>query len=472
MTRFYKVLFVLALSTGISITLNAQQNLVYNHYFLNPYLYNPSYIAPNGYSELYMNYRKQWAQFNGAPTTATLNLQLPINYKMGFGLNLYNDQAGVLQTNSAMASFAYQVYLGKSTTELHRLGFGLSAGVTINNINLNKVDDPSDPSLTDNNSSSVDGQFGINYQYNNLKIGFALPRLFVSHLVSENGFNTPKLDQLNHTISTISYNFKLSQRMAFEPFFLYRTSEGVKGQFEATGVLKLDNLVWGGASYRQNYGPAGFLGFNLKDKLKVGYAYEFAPEQTTGFGNGSHEIQVILRIGKKKRERPAAEVKQEPDQQLATQPAVQENKNEKPEPKPEEKVETKPLTEPVTKPVVEQPVQEKPTVTEEPKEEPKVEQPKEAEKEKIVTLTGRDLRPGHYVVVGVFRSNQNALNHMNNLKKEGYPNVTVSYSATKQYYYVHMGNLANVEEAAKLRDQYRKETKTSLRDCWVLSIDE
>ena len=257
--------------------------------------------------------------------------------------------------------------------------------------------------------------------------------------------------------------------MAFEPFFLYRTSEGVKGQFEATGVLKLDNLVWGGASYRQNYGPAGFLGFNLKDKLKVGYAYEFAPEQTTGFGNGSHEIQVILRIGKKKRERPAAEVKQEPDQQLATQPEVQENKNEKPEPKPEEKVETKPVTEPV----VEQPVvEEKPVVTEESKVEQPAESEKEPEKEKIVTLTGRDLRPGHYVVVGVFRSNQNALNHMNNLKKEGYPNVTVSYSATKQYYYVHMGNLANVEEAAKLRDQYRKETKTSLRDCWVLSIDE
>jgi len=142
-------------------------------------------------------------------------------------------------------------------------------------------------------------------------------------------------------------------------------------------------------------------------------------------------------------------------------------------------------TKPVTEPVVEQPVvEEKPVVTEESKVEQPAESEKEPEKEKIVTLTGRDLRPGHYVVVGVFRSNQNALNHMNNLKKEGYPNVmnnlkkegypnvTVSYSATKQYYYVHMGNLANVEEAAKLRDQYRKETKTSLRDCWVLSIDE
>jgi type IX secretion system PorP/SprF family membrane protein len=468
MTRFYSaLLFVLVVA---SFSVNAQQNLVYNHYFLNPYLYNPSYIAPSGYTELYMNYRKQWAQFDGAPTTATLNLQLPINYKMGFGVNLYNDQAGVLQTNSAMMSFAYQVYLGKSTTDLHKLGFGMSAGVTMNNINLSKVDDPSDPSLTDNNTSSVDGQFGINYQYNNLKIGFALPRLFVSRIVSENGFNTPQLDQLNSTISTISYNFTLSPRLAFEPYFLYRTSEGVEGQFEGAGVLKIDNLLWAGGSYRQNYGPAGFLGFNLKDKLKVGYAYEFAPEQTTGLGNGSHEVQVILRIGKKKRERPVA-ANEEPIEQPNTQPQVQENKNEKPEPKPEEKAEVKPVTE---QPIVEQPIveQKEEKVAEKPVVETKTEAPKaEADKEKITTISGRGLRPGHYVVVGVFRSNQNALNHMNNLKKEGYSNATVSYSETKQYYYVHMGNLPSLEDAASIRDQYRKETKVNLRDSWVLHVE-
>jgi len=474
MMRFYKAIYLITICIAASFSLKAQQNLVYNHYFLNPYLYNPSYIAASGYSELLMNYRKQWAQFNGAPTTATLNLQLPLNHKMGLGLNLYNDQAGVLQTNSAMASFAYQVYLGKSTAELHRLGFGLSAGVTINNINLDKVDDPSDPSLTDNNSTSVDGQFGINYQYKNLKIGFALPRLFVSHIVSENGFNTPKLDQLNNTITTISYNFSLSPRLAFEPFFLYRTSEGVSGQYEITGVLKLDDLLWGGASYRQDYGPAGFLGFNLKNKLRVGYAYEFAPQQTTGLGNGSHEVQVILRIGKKKYERPT-QSENEPDEQLATQPALQEAKNEKPEPKQEEKAKVDPVTE---QPVVEEKIEEKPVIEPkeetvevvEPKTEPKPEP--EPEKEKIITLSGRDLKPGHYVVVGVFRSNHNALSYMNNLKREGYSNVTVAYSATKQYYYVHMGNLATVEEAAQIRDKYRKDTKSNFRDTWVLTVPE
>ncbi|KXK31409.1 MAG: membrane protein [Bacteroidetes bacterium OLB12] len=131
MMRFYKAIYLITICIAASFSLKAQQNLVYNHYFLNPYLYNPSYIAASGYSELLMNYRKQWAQFNGAPTTATLNLQLPLNHKMGLGLNLYNDQAGVLQTNSAMASFAYQVYLGKVLQNYIALGLDFLQGLPL-----------------------------------------------------------------------------------------------------------------------------------------------------------------------------------------------------------------------------------------------------------------------------------------------------------------------------------------------------
>lgn len=464
--KVFRAALILIISQFVCHIGFAQQNLVYNHYFMNPYLYNPSYIAPRGYTELFMNYRKQWAQFSGAPTTATLNLQVPINYRMGFGVNLYNDQAGVLQTNTGVVSFAYQVYLGKSTSDLHKLGFGLAAGVTMNRINLNKVDDPNDPSLVNNNTSSVDGQFGVNYQFNNLKIGFSLPRLFVSRLVSEDGFNTPKLDQLNYTITTVSYNFVLSPRLALEPFFLYRTSEVVDPQFEVLGVLKFDDLMWGGASFRQEYGASAFFGFNIKEKLRVGYAYEFAPSQVNGFGNGTHEVQVAVRLGKKNRaERPVVQ-KEEPDQPvIAKEPKVEEAKPIIEEAKPivEEKIEEPVVAE--EKPKVEEPITEEPTVT--PKEQVEQEQP---EKEKLFTINGRGLKPGHYVVVGAFRSNQNALAYMNNLKKEGYQ-ATVSYSPSKEYYYVHMGNLATLDEAAKIRDTYRKENKFTLKDTWVLTVD-
>jgi len=392
--RIFKATCISLLLMLLSNAVLAQQNLVYNHYFMNPYLYNPSYIAPSGYSELYMNYRKQWAQFSGAPTTSTLNLQVPINYRMGFGVNLYNDQAGVLQTNTGVVSFAYQIYLGRSTADLHRLGFGLAAGVTMSRINLSKVDDPDDPALVNNNTSSMDGQFGINYQYNNFKIGFSLPRLFVSRLVSVDGFNTPKLDQLNYTITTVSYNFILSPRLLFEPFFLYRTSEIVDPQYEVLGVLKIDELLWGGASYRQNYGAAAFIGFNVKQILRVGYAYEFAPSQVAGFGNGTHEIQVALRLGKKNRgQRLVAAVEESQPKIIAKQPVEkpkEQPKAEEPEVKKEEPIVV----------LVDQNVVPQPEVTS-PEPEPV--------KEKIVTLNGRGLKPGHYVVVGAFRSNQNAL---------------------------------------------------------------
>ncbi|MEQ1586679.1 MAG: PorP/SprF family type IX secretion system membrane protein [Cyclobacteriaceae bacterium] len=456
--RYFKVVSLLLLFQFLANVVVAQQNLIYNHYFMNPYVYNPSYI-PSGYTELFMNYRKQWAEFNGSPNTATLNLQVPINYRMGFGVNLYNDRAGVLQTNTGMVSFAYQVYLGKSTNDLHRLGFGLAAGATMSRIDLSKVDDPSDPALVNNSTSSIDGQFGINYQFNNLKIGFSLPRLFVSNVVSEDGFNTPELDQLNNTISTISYNFTISPRVSVEPFFLYRTSEGVEGQYEVLGVVKLDNMMWGGASYRQHYGAAAFLGFTVKEKLRVGYAYEFAPSQVTGFGNGSHEIQIALRIGKKKRERPVAETTSQPEPVVAQEPEVEKPKTEDLQTKPEEKVEAV-----VVAPIV---ADQKPVV----EEVHPVEAEIEPVRDKLTTLSGRGLKPGHYIVVGAFRSNQNALNYMNNLKQEGYP-ATVSYSEAKNYYLVHMGNQASLDEAKKLRDKYRVENKFTLRETWILTVEE
>jgi len=184
------------------------------------------------------------------------------------------------------------------------------------------------------------------------------------------------------------------------------------------------------------------------EKLRVGYAYEFAPEIVDGLGRGSHELHLSLRIGKKDVKRPTP-AQPEPAPQIVA---------EQPEEKPKEQP-TQPVEEVKIEPVVAQP-----EIVEEVAE-------VKPEQEKIVTLSGRGLKPGNYVVVGAFRSNQNALVFMNNLKKEGHL-ATVSYSPTKEYYYVHMGNIATVEEAAKLRDEYRKENKFNFRDTWVLTVEE
>src|SRR5687768_1352301 len=134
----------------------AQQNLIYNQYYLNPFLYNPSYIAPNGYTELFVNYRLQWAGFEGAPTTITANFHHPLSYKMGVGASLVHDQVGILKTTTGMLSFGYQIYFGKNFSHPHKLAFGLSAGMANSNISADQATNPTDPALANNKTSTVD----------------------------------------------------------------------------------------------------------------------------------------------------------------------------------------------------------------------------------------------------------------------------------------------------------------------------
>lgn len=463
----------------------AQQQLVYNHYFINPALYNPSFIAPDGYSALYLNYRKQWSGIKGAPTTGTLNLHLPLNHKAGIALTAYQDEAGLLTTSSGMISFAYQVYFGKRITDLNKLSFGLAAGVTNSRIKADEATDINDPVVA-NNTSSLDGQVGIHYQYNKLKIAFAIPRIFEGYTASEKSFNSKGIAQINNTLSSVSYNFSLSHRFSFEPFFVYRTFENQDPQFEALGSFKIDQLLWFGGSYRQDYGAAAFFGLNIKEKIRVGYAYEFATDQSDKMGDGSHEVQLILRLGKKQFSRPQI-VEQEPANSAPAAVAQANALKEELKTEQEEGVLEIPKDDAVAQPdlvevqseqsVVEESHQIQAETVEADAPQPTVadlqEEPAEidlTQKTEVTKLNGEGLASGHYVVVGAFASVENAKKYSATLKRSGYP-ASVAYHPEKGYYIVHMINAPTIEEARGLRDMYRRMSRYSFRDTWILSID-
>jgi type IX secretion system PorP/SprF family membrane protein len=472
---FFSTLFLL-----LAGNVYGQQNTFYNHYFFNPFLYNPSYVAHNGYTELYLNYRKQWAGFDGAPTTGTLNFHLPINHKMGVGFTGYQDAAGVLRTTTGLVSFGYQIYLGNTIVQ-HKIAFGLSAGITNSYIAMDKVTNGGVPDVafSNNNTSSMDGQFGVHYQNSNLRVSFAIPRIFKTYVISEENFNQPGIDQISSTISSISYNFKLTPRLAFEPFVMYRTEKTFGSQYEALGVFRIDNIAWAGGSYRQDYGAAAFFGFNVKEKIKVGYAYEFATSQITGFGNGSHEVQIALRLGKKQFIRELLSEKTEPEVEkvVAAEPTPPVEEIKKPEEQAPIVQEPVVAEEKIEK--VEEPVQQAVTPEEtQPKEQPVVTEtvptPTEAIpadfEHKIESSADGGLTPGHYVVVGAFHSQINANEFTNTLKKFGYP-AHISYYPVRKYHIVHMGNVSSLEEAKMLRDEYRRKSRYSFRDTWILTIE-
>ena len=457
-----------------------QQNLVYNHYFINPFLYNPSYIAPSGYSELYLNYRKQWAGFEGAPQTATFNLQIPLNYKAGFAVTGYQDEAGLIKTTTGLMSFSYQVFLGRKITDLHKIGFGLSAGYTMSRIESEDSDDFTDPVLG-NRNSSLDGQVGIHYQYNGFKLGFAIPRLFENTIGSEETFTHRGITQIRNTISSISFDAKLSHNVSIEPMVSYRTYETLDPQYEVLTSVKFSNIGWIGGAYRQNYGAVGFLGVNIKEKIKIGYAYEFATEQADRIGYGAHEFQLILRLGKKQYARPQITVKNAKPQQTHT---VTKDPEEEEEEEDQEADESQDVAKDEASVVVQGNVVQnndvkENTATQVPGTQPSTTQKtvveaepeqKETAKLPVTRLNGEGLAPGHYVVVGAFHSVTNAKNYAATLKRSGYP-ANVAYHRDRAYYIVHMLNAPTVEEARMQRDKYRQMSRYSFRDTWILSVE-
>lgn len=438
----------------------AQQDLVYSHYFLNPFLYNPSFVAPNGYTELYLNYRNQWGGIEGAPTTGTVSIHLPLNYRAGIAFTGYQDKAGVLKTSTGMLTFAYQVYLGNKITDDHKIAFGLSAGMT--SISINSGDLYSNDPVT-GTTSSFAGQFGMHYQVKNFKIAFAIPRLFRTYVASEQDLNKVGIQQIRTTISSVSYKIPFSSRIVFEPMITYRTYENTSSQAEGLGVLHINNIAWIGGSYRQNYGATGFVGFNVKEKLKLGYAYEFAPQQTNALGDGTHELQLILQLGKKKVRKAQSKLKGKVTAQPEpVEPGVTDDNypNEdiahgkkdaalpaesSPETPAHQQIARQSETNPVSSNVL-------------------------SETKEVKSLSGNGLPPGHYVVVGAFHSVVNAKTYARTLKRAGYP-ADIAYQPEKQYYIVHLSNAPTVDEARVLRDKYRQMSRYTFRDTWILSIE-
>ena len=279
-----------------------QQTPIHSQFFLNPYVYNPAFAGQNGRSVAFLSYRKQWIGIDGAPETSTLSFHTPAKRNIALGGMIYYDKRSLLKSTSVSLSFTYKALL----SEHQYISFGLSGGVSMNNIQLDNINDPailSDPALFDlvENNLSPNASFGINYHIKGFNLGFSLPSLFKREVVGIEQFTTVELDPIkNYTIMS-SYKLPLGNgSLSLEPHVLYRVTETLPNQWEALAVLHLRDLIWVGGSYRQEYGATALLGMNIKDLMSIGYAYEFANTLVDGVPDGTHEVQLKINIGKSK----------------------------------------------------------------------------------------------------------------------------------------------------------------------------
>lgn len=304
MTRNKKILLIV-FGLSMSIVTSYSQDLpIYNHYFSNPFFYNPSF-AKSKQAELNLLYRQQWTGLEGAPKFSYLTLSAPISKRMGFGLNIYNNKRGVITSSSAQVALSYKVQLGNLTS----LSFGFSAGAGRNTLDMSQVD-ISDPTISRLLSRSfyLEGQAGINFRHQNLIVAFSMPQVFDQAIVDSNDLQKVGVNPFRATISSISYKFQLSGSLSFQPLLMYKLNKS-NSQLEGYGVFQIKDAFWLGGSYRQNYSMGAVTGFRVGSIMQIGYSYEFAASQIAELNFNTHEFHVSIKLGKPS----ASDVKSNPN---------------------------------------------------------------------------------------------------------------------------------------------------------------
>jgi type IX secretion system PorP/SprF family membrane protein len=132
---------------------HAQSNPFQSMYFQNRYLANPAMAGIEPTLNINLGYQQQWNSFPGAPKTQSLTADDGLTDKVGVGLNVNNDQAGLIQTTRILGSYAYHVPLNG---EGQKLSFGLSLGINSSSINNSKVNgDVSDDAVQQYNQLNL-----------------------------------------------------------------------------------------------------------------------------------------------------------------------------------------------------------------------------------------------------------------------------------------------------------------------------
>ncbi len=296
------------------ISLAAQQAPQYSLFSLNKYNFNPGYAGLDNSLSITGVYRKQWVDLPGSPSTQTVNAHLPV-YRLngGFGINIENEEQGPERTTSATASYNYWLPVGKQ----HLLTIGLSGGLLEKSLDGTQLRAPDgiygdDPTNIEHNDGSLPlteiramapiFNAGVYFQSQEFEIGLSVSNLTESQISLTGGNANTKISLNRNYFLIFAGNFEIGSTFTLHPS-LFVKSDLIEHQIELSALLKYNDNIFGGASFR-GYNSntvdavAIIAGFKLNPKMTVAYAYDLTLSALKSVSNGSHEIMVNYNLNK------------------------------------------------------------------------------------------------------------------------------------------------------------------------------
>lgn len=282
-----------------SITLtqqaSAQLTPLGAQYFNNQYLGNPALAGADQGFKMNAAYRQQWSKIQGAPELQNLSAEYGFN-KVGLGLNILNDKAGLERQTRVVGTYAYHLMV----TEGKTLHFGVSFGFMNQRLDEEALyGDGNDVLVGDYNGRKtyIDGDFGAAFTSGGLNIQAALPNL-KTFFKKDN----IKVADVATFYSAVSYKIPLSEGgegMGVEPKVAFRGVKGFDHIWDAGAEFTLANrqvMLMG--MYHSSESATFGLGMNYKQKYLIGGMYTTQTSPLSGYTNGTFELNLRVSIGK------------------------------------------------------------------------------------------------------------------------------------------------------------------------------
>lgn len=274
----------------------AQLNPLAAQYYSNRFLINPAYAGSTDGIKVNAAYRKLWSNVPGSPLTQSITADYGKG-KVGVGLNVYNESAGLQRQTRVTGSYAYHLQLGEEQQQLH---FGISLGFMSQRLeNSDIYGNPNDPMVGQYNDRKtyLDGDFGIAYTSGTFSLQASIP-----NLKSVLKKDVIKLADVTTFYAASSYHFKLTEGaegIDLEPMVAYRGVQGFDNIWDAGAQLEIANQqVFMTGIYHSTKNATFGLGMDFKKKYLVSGNYTTQTSALSGYTNGSFELNLRLSLGK------------------------------------------------------------------------------------------------------------------------------------------------------------------------------
>ncbi len=302
MKNFLLLLFFL----GIGLSLSAQDEAVFTHYYITPILVNPAAAGFDETHQIQFNARAQWTGFPDAPTTLGVQYNGPIGKTFGLGAGVLTESAGQLNRLRFHLNYAFRFSVMEDDL---KLAAGFSTEFQQQQLSNDALNDGLYQPGDDIIEGAVDGRqvfdasLGFFGRYReNTYLSFSFTNLVRARLDDIMQSDEEQESFLNYYVFLAGHEFNFEEAgFSLEPSIMFRQLREAPFQLDVN--LKagfLDDQLITGLSYR-SLGAVGVLLGTRINNFNLYYTFDLSTQEFQKFTSGSHEVTVALNFKQKQK---------------------------------------------------------------------------------------------------------------------------------------------------------------------------